>query len=333
MTLRVTHVHPLNLRALLALLPHAQQEALKVHARKLRKRLVNLMLGYDVTDLEKRLRDLGIGTGDAILMQSAFDSLNGFKGEPAEVVDCVLSIIGSTGNLFMVSMPYGGAAVDYLRSEHTFDVRRTPSQMGFLSELFRRRKGVLRSANPMHPVLAFGPRAEWLVAGHEDLAYSCGEGSPFEKMLELDTKALLFDVDLDVLTFAHYLEHVFRASAPAHVYASEAIQTTIKDRTGAIRVVAVYPFAREAMLLRNFAVLYEELLSRRLVSARRVGNTDLQLVRLRDVLSCGADIVSSGRHIFARPGEPTRIKPLRPRGFRKLLQSLHSKRQRGSATH
>ena len=170
-----------------------------MRARKLRQRAVQMIFSYDAHRLEQKLRALGIGAGDAILMQSAFSTLNGFEGEASEIVDCVLRIIGPDGHLFMVSMPYGGAAVDYLRGGTTFDVRRTPSQMGFLSELFRRRKGVLRSGNPMHPVLAYGPRAEWFVEAHEDLPHSCGEGSPFEKMLELDTKALLFDVDLDVL--------------------------------------------------------------------------------------------------------------------------------------
>jgi aminoglycoside 3-N-acetyltransferase len=328
---RANHFNPLNFRALLAVLPQAHQEALKMRARKLRQRVVNLIYSYGAPQLEQKLRDLGIGAGDAILMQSAFSTLNGFRGEASEVLDTVLKVIGPDGHLFMVSMPYSGAAADYLQDGKTFDVKRTPSQMGFLSELFRRRKGVLRSANPMHPVLAYGPRAEWLVTGHEELMYSCGEGSPFEKMLELDTKALLFDVDLDVLTFAHYLEHLFQDTAPARVYAAKPIETNIKDWNGTQRVISVYPFAREAMKLRNFAVLYEEVLRQKLVSHRRIGNTRLQLVRLKDVLRCGSEIVSRGGHIFARPGEPTRIKPARRGALGRVLDQLRPKQPRADS--
>ncbi len=300
-------------------MPDVWRSTAKARARKLRARCVGLLYAYGSAELEAKLRDMGIAARDSVLMQSAFDDLNGFHGEAGDVIDCVLDIIGPEGNLFMVSMPYGGAAVAYLREGKPFDVRRAPSQMGLISELFRRRKGVVRSANPMHPVLASGGRAEWLVAGHEDLSHSCGDNSPFEKMLELDTKALLFDVDLDVLTFTHYLEHVFRQTAPAPVYTSEPIEVDIIDRTGALRRVAVYPFAPEAMKLRNFGVLYDELLSQGLVNKGRIGNTLLQVVSLRSVLWCGAKLVDRGTHIFARPGEPTRIKPLRTGGFRQFF--------------
>lgn len=173
----------------------------------------------------------------------------------------------------------------------------------------------------MHPVLAFGPRAEWLVAGHEDLAYSCGEDSPFERMLEIDTKALLFDVDLEVLTFMHYLEHKFRDSAPVDVYTREPIGGTIIDQNGVEKNFSVYPFASEAMKLRNFGVVYDEMLRRGLVRVGRVGNTNLQVVRLRDVMICGEALVTQGVHLFAHAGEPARVKPLRggrrPRKARK----------------
>ena len=313
-------------RVLLELLPKSSQEAVKATLRKYRARAVRILYSYSASDLGTRLRNLGVGPGDAILMQSSFHELNGFDGEASDVIDCVLQAIGPTGHLFMVSMPYSGAAVDYLRSGNTFDVNRAPSHMGLISELFRRRKGVLRSANPMHPILAWGPRADWVVAGHEDLEHSCGEHSPLAKMLDLDTKALLFDVDLDVLTFTHYLEHTFQSSAPAPVYAADPIAVNVIDRARAHRTVRVYPFAPEAMRLRNFGVLYDELLERRLVAEDRIGNTRLKLVSLRSVLSCGADIVGRGGHIFARPGEPTRIKPARRRGITAFLARFGSRR-------
>ena len=311
---------PLNPRLLLALLPESQQQAVKATARKFRMRVFSLLFSYNAAELDAKLRSLGIAAGDAILMQSSFQNLNGFNGEAVDVINCILDIIGPDGHLVMVSMPYGGAALDYFREQKPFDVRRTPSQMGLISELFRRRKGVLRSGNPMHPVLAWGPRAEWLVAGHDTLSHSCGVDSPFEKLLELDTKALLFDVGLDVLTFTHYLEHVFQDTAPVRVYADEPVDADIIDETGRHRGVSVYPFAPAAMKLRNFGVLYDDLLNLRLVNKSAIGNTRLQVVSLRSVLWCGVKLVDRGGHIFARPGEPTRIKPLRRREIRELFR-------------
>jgi aminoglycoside 3-N-acetyltransferase len=318
----------LTARGIISLLPETQQQSLKFTARKLRAHAFHAAFSYGVPELEAKLRKLGIREGDAILMQSAFSDLNGFAGEALDVLDCVMRILGPDGHLFMVSMPYTGSARSYLQEGKPFDVRRTPSQMGLLSELFRRRKGVVRSANPMHPVLAWGPKAAWLIDGHETLSYSCGEDSPFERMLSLETKALLFDVDLDVLTFTHYLEHAFQDSAPTPVYASTSIEALIVDGTGKQRNVALFPFAPEAMKLRNFGVLYDELIRRGLVQENRVGNTDLRSVHLRDVFECGQDMVSRGQHIFAHQGEPTHIKPIRAGRSHSILARLRQITQR-----
>lgn len=297
--------------AALSWLPVTKRNAVKGAARKLRYDLVQLAMSYTPAELETALRRLGVKDGDAILMQSAFNPANGFDGEVHHVIDCVLDVIGPNGHLFMVSMPYDGSAREYLGEGKVFDVRRTPSQMGVISESFRRRKGVMRSANPLHPVLALGPRAEWVVEGHERLQHSCGANSPFEKMLTLGTKALLFDVDLEVLTFTHYLEDLFQASAPVPVYSSAPLHTEIKGRTGQRESVTVYPFSFEAMRARNFAVLYDALLARGLVARERAGNTRLQLVALEDVVAVGRDLVDRGVHIYGAAGQRVRVKPTR----------------------
>lgn len=291
---------------------------LKAAARQLRYRAVRVIFSYSSTELESSLRRLGIGEGDAIVMQSAFHPLNGFSGDAPQVIDCILDILGPCGHLFMVSMPYAGSARNYLATAKPFDVRRTPSMMGVLSESFRRRAGVIRSANPLHPVLALGPRAEWLVQGHEDLAHSCGPDSPYERMLALRTKALFFDVGLEVLTFTHYLEHIYQASAPVPVYTREPMLTEIIDRNGQRRTIGVFPFSPEAMRCRNFGVLYDRLIDRGDVKRERVGNTVLQSVPLQSVVDQGAALVVEGTHIYGAPGRPVRVTPKR----RTLLQKL-----------
>ena len=48
---------------------------------------------YDRTDLIARLRSMGIGEGDTILLQSAFEASSGFKGSPGDVADAVLEVV------------------------------------------------------------------------------------------------------------------------------------------------------------------------------------------------------------------------------------------------
>jgi aminoglycoside 3-N-acetyltransferase len=84
--------------------------------------------------------------------------------------------------LMMPSMPFSGTAIEWARSGTVFDVRRTPSRMGLLSELFRRSPGVVRSVHPTHPVACWGEDAASVAAGHPGSATPCGSGSPFESL-------------------------------------------------------------------------------------------------------------------------------------------------------
>ncbi len=310
-------------RALLSLLPTSQRDRLVAAARLVRYRAIRATLDYSCTELEAALRRFGISEGDAILIQSAFRPLNGFTGDAKDIIDCILGIIGPEGHLFMVSMPYGGSARDYLASGRPFDIRRTPSMMGVLSESFRRRAGVIRSGNPLHPLLAWGPRSEWIVAGHENVPHSCGPDTPYARMLSLNTKALLFDVGLEVLTFTHYLEHIFQDSAPVTVYTPEPFSADIIDRGGVRRKVAVYPFTSEAMQRRNFGVLYDRLIAGGDVQRERLGNTVMQLVTLQSVVRVGTSLVDEGIHIYGALGQPVRVAPKPRTLWQRILTSTN----------
>jgi aminoglycoside 3-N-acetyltransferase len=80
---------------------------------------------------------------------------------------------------------FGGAEGDpaaFYRERPVFDVRRQPSEMGLLSELFRRRKDVRRSLHPTVSISALGPLAHDLTATHHLAKTTFGDGTPFAIM-------------------------------------------------------------------------------------------------------------------------------------------------------
>jgi len=119
---------------------------------KLRKRIVRRLFSYTPAQLEATLKTMGLAAGDTILMHSAFRTFNGFAGTPDQVIACVLNVIGPSGNLVMMSAPYMGSTAAYLRTGVPFDVQRTPSAMGVITEIFRQRPGAVRSLNPATPL-------------------------------------------------------------------------------------------------------------------------------------------------------------------------------------
>jgi aminoglycoside 3-N-acetyltransferase len=262
------------------------------------KKIARRFFSYTSQQLEARLHTMGITTGDTVLMHSAFHVLNGFEGTPEQVIECVLHVIGAAGNLVMVSMPYTRTTAAYLQAGSTFDVQQTMSAMGVITEIFRQQPGVMRSRNPAHPILACGPAAPWLIAGHEHTRYSCGTGSPFEKLVHLQAKALFFDVSLRKMTFFHYLEDLFQDTLPVNLYDETPIESVVIDASGKRKTVQTYVFSSAARRYRNSRNLRQMLTKNRVVEMEKIGNTNLIVLQLRQVVECAQQMVRSGTPLW-----------------------------------
>lgn len=253
-----------------------------------------MLFSYTSEDLRNKLIALGLHEGDTVLMHSGFSHFSGFTGSPDDVIDCLLSLIGENGNLLMMSMPYGGSSQAYAESGATFDVLKTPSALGIISETFRRRSGVIRSANPLHPVLAAGPMAKWLTADHERLCHSCGKRSPFARFLHLNGKLLFYDAIFRSLTFVHYVEDRWGDRLPVRLYEDEPATIPVKlpgDRLFESRQFLFSKIARER---RNFSAIENALTTSGQLVSGRIGNTNLLLTSARDVLLAADSLVENG---------------------------------------
>jgi len=263
------------------------------------KRFVAATLySYSPRDLEAALRSLGITTDEAILVHSGFQPYSGFRGTPTNVIEVLHNVIGPGGNLLMMSIPYVGSSRRYAETDPLFDVLRSPSTNGIISEVFRRRAGVARSRSPLHPISASGPLAAWLVADHEKFSYSCGPGTPFDRFLSLNGKFLFIDAPYTSLTFMHYVEHSFRERLPVELYDPAAVTIRVKDASRRELQVSQFVFSEAARKRRNFAPVEQELRRRGLLRAGRVGNTHLLTVRARDVVDCAGRLVEQGTGFY-----------------------------------
>jgi aminoglycoside 3-N-acetyltransferase len=272
----------------------ARKQWLKSRLGAAYKFWVDQFHSYRASDLRKLLSDMGVSAGDCVLMHSSFRPTNGFQGNPQDIIDVVLDLIGLRGTLVMMSMAYGSSTKQHLSGRPIFDVRRTPSCMGILTELFRRRQGVLRSLSPTHPVVALGGKAAWIVEGHDCCLYPCGPGSPFQKMLELDAKMLFFDLPFDGFTFVHYIEHQIREYLPCPLYEPAPMTALLRDYSGKDRELSVYVFAEEAVRRRNVEVITGRMHHEGTADWRRIGNTQIVLARMSDALTTGVRLAASG---------------------------------------
>ncbi len=285
------------LRFLASRLSGSQKAKLKALRSAGTRLFVQRFRSYTSRDLELLLREVGVTTGDSVMLHSSF-AFSGFLGSPKELADVFLKCIGSSGNLLMVSLPYSSSTYEYLQKMKTFDVRKTPSHMGLISESFRRREGVLRSFHPTHPVLALGPKAEWIIANHADCLYPCGPGSPFEKFSQLGGKIVFFNVPFTAMTLFHYLEHIVQKSLPFPLYRSETFEVPSIDSTGQLRVIKTRVFSPDAVRRRRPTVLMDALDKHNLVRRKRVGNTRVMCVDAGDAIACTEEMTRVGKLFY-----------------------------------
>jgi aminoglycoside 3-N-acetyltransferase len=282
--------HPSLIRSLWRNLPAEQKSKI----RSLKRQLAEIFLSYGPRDLIRSLRSLGVREGDTIFVHSSFKPSNGFIGSPEQVIDVLLEAVGCAGNLMMVSLPYGGSTLEYLRSLKCFDVRKTASHMGLLTEVFRERKKVLRSLSPTHPVLVCGPDAEWISAGHENCPYPCGSGTPFEKLAQMKGKVVFFDAPFVTLTFFHYLEDTIRDRLPFPLYYPRAFEVPVIDYEGRQITVTVYAFSPD-IIGRRRGLQFESVLRKAgLIKSTRIGNTRLHYIEIAPLIHFFNTMVESG---------------------------------------
>ena len=275
------------------MIPQLKQRVKPLYRRG--QRLVaRTFFAYSPARLETALATIGIEPGDAVMVHSGFRATSGFTGTPADVIDAMLRALGPEGHLLMMSIPYRGSSQRYAESDPLFDVRRTPSAVGLISEIFRRRAGVVRSLSPLHPVLAHGPLAAWLVADHDTALRSCGKGTPFERFLSINGQLLFFDAPYSSMTFAHYIEDLCRDRLPLALYDPAPRTIRVRDETGGERAVRQLVFSAEARQRRHFGPIEASLRRDGKLRACRVGNTRLLCVAAQDVVSCAVRLVDEG---------------------------------------
>lgn len=156
------------------------------------------------------LASLGIGRGDVLMVHSSGEAVESLGWELSAVIDFLVDYLGPGGTLAMPTHP----KLLSRDGKQVYSVRRSPSTVGLITELFRRRPGVVRSRFPYSSVAAAGAQAQALTEGHAQSYAPHDEHSPFARLAELGGKVLLMGCPLNRMTILHVAEDVMRSIVP-----------------------------------------------------------------------------------------------------------------------
>jgi len=283
-----------------------QFAAMRSRYQSVRRKLYPLMRAmygsFDTAKLRSHLEDR-IGRNFEILM--VHSSVNNmapmFTEGPAELLRMLREYCGSERTLVMPAFYFGdpklGGARGTFSENPRFDLRRTPSQMGLLTELFRRTKNVRLSRNPVYRVSALGPLADELVRGHEHAESPSGRGTPFDFMAGRDTLILGIGKPYQVLTQVHHAEAVMGEEFPVPRSQPSPLSMILVDGTEEIPFVLrgwSYQWPIDMWKLRS-------IMDRESLQDWRFHNVPMFAARARDVTESLVAAARRGVTLYEKP--------------------------------
>jgi aminoglycoside 3-N-acetyltransferase len=157
-------------------------------------------------ELVASLDSLGIKPGDDLLVHSNTGSVESLGWTPSGMIDFLLDYLGSSGTLLMPSHP----KLHEDGEKRTYKVLRSPSTVGMMTELFRRRTEVVRSRFPFSAAAGLGARAHEYLDDHVNSFAPHDHHSPYAKLAAAGGKSLCIGCDLDRSTVLHVAEDTVR---------------------------------------------------------------------------------------------------------------------------
>lgn len=162
---------------------------------------------YTKEKLKSDLYSLGIRAGDTVLMHSSYKSMGEIQDGAKGFFEAFKELLGESGTLVLPSLSYSTVT----RDNPEFDLKNTPSCVGYLTEYFRTQvPGVIRSIHATHSCCAWGKNAFELCKDHEKDQTPVGENSPFAKLPVFNGKILMIGCGKDCNTSLHGVEETVK---------------------------------------------------------------------------------------------------------------------------
>ena len=185
--------------------------------------------------------DLGLTSGDTVYVHSSVDQLNlGFAFY--RILPLIQNVIGPQGTVLFPTYPNRSpvSSYEYLKQGRVYDVRRTPSFTGLLTEFARRQRNAIRSLHPTKSVCAIGPLAEILTASHQESPYPYDTCSPYYKLIEHEAKIIGIGVHSTYLSFVYCVDDALKEQNPVQTYFPEMFAAKCINYRGTVEIVHTY---------------------------------------------------------------------------------------------
>src|SRR5437870_381035 len=184
--------------------------------------------------------DLNLREGDLVNVHSGADGLS-LRFPFYRILSLIQEIIGQRGTeIFPTYSNHRISSYEWLRLGNVFDVRRTPSYTGILTEFARRQRNAVRSLHPTKSVCAIGPAAKEITATHHLSPYPYDTCSPYYKLIEHEGKIIGLGTTTNYISFGYCVDDALKEEFPVRVYHAEIIEAPCINHQGERVIVKTY---------------------------------------------------------------------------------------------
>jgi len=227
-----------------SILPKRAVDSLRHAKWERERRRVASLPPLSETDFKEILsNDLRLASGDLVYVHSGMDGLN--LGFPFyRILFLIQEIIGPRGTVVFPTYPnHRISSYEWLKQGNIFDIRRTPSYTGILTEFARRQRKAIRSLHPTKSVCAIGPAAKELTATHQLSPYPYDTNSPYYKLIAGGGKIVGLGATTNYVSFGYCVDDAFKDEFPVRVYTDELFEVPCINYDG--QQVVVKTFAHD----------------------------------------------------------------------------------------
>ena len=186
------------------------------------------------------INQLNLTSGDLVYVHSGMDGLN-LSFPFYRILFLIQEVIGPLGTVVFPTYPnHRISSYEWLKQGNVFDVRRTPSYTGILTEFARRQRKAIRSLHPTKSVCAIGPAAQELTSTHHLSPYPYDTGSPYYKLIAGGGKIVGLGATTNYISFGYCVDDALKEHFPVRVYHEQLFAVPCINYEGEQVIVKTY---------------------------------------------------------------------------------------------
>lgn len=263
-------------------------------------------------DFVRVFRDLGIREGDQVFLHTrmfGFGKLNWRAKLSKEqicdsLIDAFKAAVGTEGTVMMTTFTQ--------RSHDTgeYDVEKSPSEGGALTEYFRKLPDVERSEHPTHSFAIWGSDKAFYLS---EAKSTFDMDSIYGKTLQRDAWLIDWGTTFKSTTFLHLIEH--KAGLPYRKESEQEIRVRAGDKEYTRKV---FKYRKSTRLSVDYRAFEKDLIAKGLLQRIEVGDGQVMAIRAKVLYEEGLKALKKDKYYFVR------IEPFWPYYKRQLKMFVKS---------